>query len=360
MFNGKRLSLARKRRRHTAKALADLAGVNQATIIRLEGGQHEADVSTVEKLAAALNYPTAFFYRPEGTELAATNVSFRSLKAMSAKQRESAIAAGELGIDLMHWVNDRFTLPSPDIPEMPSEMESNPESAARLVRQHWGLGDRPIPALLKLFEAKGIRILGLEEETKNVDAFSFWDGEQPFVFLNSFKSAERGLFDAAHELGHLVMHRHGAKGDSRLAENEANAFASAFLMPKSDILAQAPRIIGASTILKLKARWRVSAMALAYRMRALGLLTEWQHRSICIELGKRGYRSGEPVGIERENSAIWPMILRMMWEKRQTRENFAADLGIPMDEVQALLSGILPDSNLNASQSGGPHKLRLA
>src|SRR3546814_6566541 len=47
------------------------------------------------------------------------------------------------------------------------------------------------------------------EDTKNVDAFSCWRNGQPFVFLNTFKSAERSRFDAAHELAHLVLHRHG-------------------------------------------------------------------------------------------------------------------------------------------------------
>ncbi|WP_419757134.1 ImmA/IrrE family metallo-endopeptidase [Teredinibacter turnerae] len=62
----------------------------------------------------------------------------------------------------------------------------------------------------------------------------------PFVFLNTKKTAERCRFDAAHELGHLVMHCHGAP-QGQEAEKEANAFASAFLMPRRSVLANAPR-----------------------------------------------------------------------------------------------------------------------
>ena len=62
----------------------------------------------------------------------------------------------------------------------------------------------------------------------------------------------------------------------------------------------APRLITVSTVLRAKARWRVSAMALAYRLRTLRLLSEWQYKSMCIELGRRGYRTGEPDGIERK------------------------------------------------------------
>ena len=74
-----------------------------------------------------------------------------------------------------------------------------------------------------------------------VDAFSMWRQETPFVFLNTQKSAERTRFDAAHELGHLVLHRHGSP-QGQDAEREANAFASAFLMPRASVLANAPRM----------------------------------------------------------------------------------------------------------------------
>ncbi|NTZ43826.1 ImmA/IrrE family metallo-endopeptidase [Altererythrobacter sp. SALINAS58] len=42
---------------------------------------------------------------------------------------------------------------------------------------------------------------------EKVEAFSFWSGFRPFVFLDSDKtSGARERFDAAHELGHLVLH----------------------------------------------------------------------------------------------------------------------------------------------------------
>jgi hypothetical protein len=47
----------------------------------------------------------------------------------------------------------------------------------------------------------------------------------------------RGRFDAAHELGHLVMHGHERPLPGPEAEREANQFASAFLMPRADVVA---------------------------------------------------------------------------------------------------------------------------
>ncbi|MFD5336500.1 MULTISPECIES: ImmA/IrrE family metallo-endopeptidase [Streptomyces] len=60
-----------------------------------------------------------------------------------------------------------------------------------------------------------------------VDAFSFWDGEIPFVLLSTEKTAERGRFDAAHELGHLVLHGEEQMPHGPQAEAEAHRFAAA-------------------------------------------------------------------------------------------------------------------------------------
>ncbi len=355
MLNGKRLAAARKRRKLTAKKLAEQSGLSPVTITRLEKGPSSADSTTVEKLSLALGYPVEYFALDDPPSISSEMVSFRSLSNISAKERDAAISAGDNGVELFQWAESLFDLPTPLIPNLCPESEASPESAAEILRGVWSLGDRPISHLIKLLESKGVRILGLAEDTTNVDAFSFWFEGVPYMFLNSLKSAERSLFDAAHELGHLTMHRHGATNSDRNVENEANAFASAFLMPRSDVLAQAPRYIGIKEILRLKSRWKVSAMALAYRLRQLDFLTEWNHRSICIELGRLGYRSGEPQGIPRERSTVWSQILADMWSNRKNKQDIANAINLPVDEVDALLQGIM-DSTERVTR---PVKLKL-
>jgi len=99
--------------------------------------------------------------------LDAREVSFRSLKKMSAAERNASLAAGTLGISFYEWIDERFNLPRPDLIDLNKERE-RPDVAARLLRQHWGLGGRPIGNLLKLYEAKVIRVLSLSENTRNV------------------------------------------------------------------------------------------------------------------------------------------------------------------------------------------------
>ncbi|WP_107987674.1 helix-turn-helix domain-containing protein [Breoghania corrubedonensis] len=343
MFNRKRLTLARERRGLTGIQLAEKAKLTAITISRLESGQtKQPDSETVYQIALALNYPIDFFYRETPEELDPDTVSFRSLKKMSAKQKNAALWAGSLGLELYDLIEGIYQLPNPDLPEFGGQIDA--ESAARAVRQHWGLGERPIGNVLHLLESKGIRVLSLEEDNSNVDAYSFWRDGHPFVFLNTYKTAEHTIFDCGHELGHLVLHKHGGPKPTKSAEVEANRFSSAFLMPEHDVRAAIPRrLISARRIVEAKKRWKVSAMALTVRLHQIGLLSDWQYRSLCIELGKLGYRTGEKVGMEREKSLIWQKILSDLWARHLTKEDLAKKINLPYDEVERLIFQLAGD-----------------
>lgn len=356
MFNPKRLSLARKRRRLTAKALAERTGLAQDTISRLEAGNHQPDESTVAKFVRELGYPAEFFYDADPEDIDTGAVSFRSFSKMSARERDAAIAAGSLGLQLSAWVEERFSLPAPNLLDL--SYETDPEIAAISLRQFWGLGERPIGNLLALLETNGVRIFSLSENTASVNAFSFWRDGKPYVFLNNFKTAESSIFDAAHELGHLVMHRHGDPKETRSAEREADSFASAFLMPARDVKARISRRVTIETVLRAKFRWRVSAMAMAYRLNALGLISGWQYKSICIELGKRGYRRGEPSGIERETSVVWRKVLTQLWSERTTKNDIAANLHLPLDELEGLIWNLTGSDHRPEPNSSGIRVVR--
>jgi Zn-dependent peptidase ImmA (M78 family)/DNA-binding XRE family transcriptional regulator len=342
VFNQKRLNLARKRRRLTGKGLAELSGISAITVSRLENGENQPDDETVAKLARALAYPIEFFSNDDPEEIDTGAVSFRSLSKMSAKERDAAISAGILGLELSDWVTGEFHLPEANLLDL--SYETDPEVAAKILRQFWSLGEKPIGDVLGLLEVNGVIIFSLAENTAAVDAFSFWRNDRPFVFLNNHKTAEHSIYDSIHELGHLVMHRHAGTQagtqPSRAAEREANQFAAAFLMPENDVRSRMPRFITVDTIIQAKKRWRVSAMAMAYRLHALSLLSDWQYKSACIELGRRGFRTGEPGGIERETSRVWQKILTHLWNEGRTKNDIANALHIPLDELEGLIWGL--------------------
>jgi Zn-dependent peptidase ImmA (M78 family) len=340
MFNIRRLELARKRRRYTAKILAENAQIAPVTLSRIVNGLQTPDDETVDKLIKALRYPRDFFFRDDIDPIDASTASFRSLKAITARERDAALAAGELAYEMADWVRAKFNLPTADLLDLGHQHD--PAAAARTLRQRWAIGERPIGNMVKLLETKGVRVFSLAENTKNVDAFSCWRNSEPYVFLNTFKSTERSRFDAAHELGHLVLHKHGGAKQGRSVEHEAHLFAASFLMPRDDVLATIPFVMSLDQIVRTKARWGVSVAALAYRLHKLNSLTDWQYRTYCIQVNRK-YGVDEPNGLLPERSIVWQTILTELWKEGITKSHIAARLSIPSDEMENLLFGLTGD-----------------
>ena len=162
------------------------------------------------------------------------------------------------------------------------------------------------------------------------------------MMLSTTKTAERSRFDAAHELGHLVLHRNeDYNRDWRTAERDANQFASAFLMPRYSVIKHFPLPATTDRILRSKRRWRVAAMALAYRLQELDILSEWTYRQTVIELGRLGYRSGEPKGIVRETSQLLAKVFGSLREDRISFNSVAGDLHVDVDELRHLTFSLL-------------------
>lgn len=346
-FNPTRLSLARRRKKLTKKALAEQMGVDQKTIIRYEAGEVVPPTSSAHSLASLLGFPLSFFYGPDLDEPRRESASFRSLSSVPAGERSAALAAGAFAFMVSDWVHDRFTLPSHDLIDCKEGYD--PESAARALRQHWGIGERPIQNVVHMLEAKGVRVFSLAENTQAVDAFSMWRRDIPFVFLNTTKTAERSRFDAAHELGHLLLHRHGGPRSWRNAEDQANRFASSFLMPEGDVRAKLPRVSTLREIVAAKKRWRVSVAALNYRLRKLEIITEWQYRTFCIQI-VQNYRQSEPDGIDREFSVVWDKVLTHLREEGVSVAKLAETLALPTPEVESLLFRL---TNMQSFEGGG-------
>ena len=315
--------------------------MSAVTLSRIEKGLNDPARETVEALARALKYPVDFFYGDDVDELDVKAASFRSLTAMTAKERDAALSAGSFAYLFSDWVADRFNLPDAELPDL--SHERNPSNAARLIRDSWGLGEKPVGNMIKLLETKGVRVFSLAENTKNVDAFSCWRNDIPYVFLNTFKSAEHSRFDAAHELGHLVLHKHGGPRQDRQVEIDANNFASSFLMPSADVKARITYVNSIEGLIKAKKRWGVSVAAMTYRLHKLGIISDWQNRTFNIQINKRGFRKKEPEPLARETSSIWKTVFSQLWRDRVSRNQVAKELAIPLGELENLVFGLVGD-----------------
>lgn len=353
MFTPSRLSLARRRRGFTKVQLAKEAGITVRSITDYESEKTDPLPETVRRLADALGFPVSFFEAPDIPEIDPNATTFRALSKLTATKRDQAISAATLALDFHRWITEHFRLPALTMPR--DLFGEHPEHAAEIVRMEWNLGQKPIPNMVHLLEMHGIRVFSLAEDYVEVDAFSTWVEGTPFVFLNTFKTAERSRMDAAHELGHLVLHRHGATTRSRVIEEEAKRFASAFLMPSAGVSPTAPHFPSLEQLVVLKRKWRVSVAALAFRLHELGVITDWHYRSLCIDISRRGYRTSEPKSVARETSQIMQKVIAALRDEKISVVDIARDLHLPVQELNAFVSGFmtLPVSS-NAQESVKP------
>jgi Zn-dependent peptidase ImmA (M78 family)/DNA-binding XRE family transcriptional regulator len=337
-FNPNRLKFARKRRGITIKALASAIGMTIKIVSIYENDKGVPPPQTLAAMARELHFPESFFFLEDIAELNDSAVSFRSFSKMTASVKGSALGAGQIALEFASWLYKKFDLPIVDLPDL---REHQPEAAAAVLRNIWALGELPIGNMVHLLEAKGVMVFSLTENTLDMDAYSFWMNEHPFIFLNTKKTVERSRFDAAHELGHLVLHKHGSPAGKEV-ELEANRFASAFLMPSGSVRTKAPRFPTLDVFIKLKPHWKVSTAALIRRMKDLDLLTDWYYRNLMIELSKKYGRKNEPNAIsQREASKLLPMVFKALREEEISKKDIADELCLFVNDLDALFFNLM-------------------
>ncbi len=357
-FNPSRLKIARERRGLTKQQLADLCGVSRRTVTAWE--TRETACPPVDVISGVLNFPRAFFFADDIESVDKAAVSFRALSTVSAYKVDRVLAMAKLATLISRWMDRHYKTPAPQVPDF-TEAEPKyrgrgratwPIAAAESLRAEWAIDPKPIKNMLGLLEGHGVRVFSLPASDREVDAFSYWESERPFIFLNVSRSAERMRFDLAHELGHLVLHKGVFTKRDRKYELEANDFASAFLVPEDSLRIQVAGRPTLDDLFLLRTHWRVSAVAMAYKLHQLGLISEWTHRTWMIELTKRGFRAGEPGGRDPEPSILLRQLFELARADGWTPRKIAADLSLPEDEINSIVFGLA----VHALDGGGERK----
>ena len=306
VFCGERLELARNFRGMTQSALGKEVSASGASISYYETGkQTDPPSDLVEAWGEVLGFEPGFFFERVDDPFRDEECSFRHRRSAPEHLKRRARSFGTLIGLIIHYLSGRLELPAYDIPVKPTNGRADGiEEAAQACRAHWKLGlDTPITNIGRTLENAGVPVIKTLASTEKVDAFSR-RGRVPVVIVNTFKeSPSHWIFDMAHELGHFVCHTDRITG-SVDTEREADAFASAFLLPSrafSREFKSAP--FSWEHMLRLKARWHVSLAAMVYRAYSLGLMDAITYRRSFKYLSARGWRKnepGEPVAHEPE------------------------------------------------------------
>lgn len=310
---------------------------------QLERGQNRPSAETLAAIAFALDYPVEFFVRRGQTPADAYGY-FRSLRSTAARDRKAALAQAHLVHDFVLEVERHLRLPEVDAPRLPLDSTATHEDAAvaaRETRRRWNIPVGPIPNVVRELERHGIVVVRLSTGTRKVDAFSVTFRDRPIVVLGDDKGKRgRSRFDASHELGHVVGHA-DVTGWESAAEQQANAFAAEFLLPRADIEPEfRSEKITWGRLVDLKLRWGVSIQALLYRAKSLEILSEHQYVNWIKAISARAWRVDEPGDNELgppERSSLLEGAVAHLDAEGTTLTELARTAGLPSEELRNIV-----------------------
>lgn len=346
-FDGTRLALARRLARLPRTQLARDVGLSPTAITQFERGTARPTAPVLASLALRLGVPEDFLRqgRPART-LPGGATHFRSLRATPALSRDQAFAFAELAMDVVDVLEQYVDLPAVSLPDL--EAPDNPTradiaAAAAQTRAALGVPDGPVAHVVRLLEAHGVVVLRLPHTVANyeldraVDAFSTSATIRPMVLLSPLKNDKaRSRFDAAHELGHLVLH-HDAEPGNKIVEGQAQSFAAEFLTPADQIIDDLPRRLDWERLHAAKRRWGVSLKALVYRAHALGVMPDAAYRRASVTLASAGNPEAGALG-PPESPALLGAAASLLEQHGTSLEHLAHAARLPYTQVVDVVS----------------------
>ncbi|KEP69611.1 hypothetical protein DL1_03140 [Thioclava dalianensis] len=301
-----RLSEGRIAARMTQTELASRVGVSRQSISYYEIGEKSPEPPILRKISEELSLPIGFFTKEDRPMFGRLTANFFRKNGPDTKRRNQACDVFASWLSSFAFAFDKVAnFPAVDLPSFEPRgefyTEEELENAAEETRRAFGLGLGPISNTIRLLESKGIIIARYKIPNEKIEAFSFWSGPRPFIFLASEKeSGARARYDACHELGHIVLHRGIGREDIenketlKKVEDEANRFAGAFLLPRRSF----PNEVYSSRVesfVDLKARWKTSIQAMIYRCKDLGIFDDRQVTNAYKQIQYKKWRTNEPL-----------------------------------------------------------------
>jgi Zn-dependent peptidase ImmA (M78 family)/DNA-binding XRE family transcriptional regulator len=307
-FYGSRLHEAREARGYSLQQVADHLGITKQGVSLYEKAMRQPGPDCFLKLVEILRVPSHYFSRPPLSPHSSPTF-YRSMVAATKKMRDVAEQKLKWLREIVIFLSQHVELKQVSLP--PCEFPSDPnritmesiEQGADDLRRFWNLGNGVISNVVHLLENKGIVVARFPLDSEKLDAFSIIEDEtmRPYIVLSADKNNFfRSRHDAAHELGHLVLHRNVPPQTLRdttafsQMEKQAHRFASAFLLP-ARTFGKEWITPGIDSFKNIKLKWKSAISAMIMRAGTLGIVSESQKESLMIALARRHWRQREPL-----------------------------------------------------------------
>jgi Zn-dependent peptidase ImmA (M78 family) len=297
------LRLARQLRGFPQNEAAECLRVPNVELSRIETGLKEPSAQLLETASEVFSVPVEFFGQTDtvyGAPVSVHPPMWRKKSNVSATELHRIVA--ELNVRVMHL---RKLLEATDIEptnKLPrfdaDEYDNDPVRIAGLVRRFWHVPDGPILDLTSIVEDAGILVAHSDLGGSSVSGVTFSiPGVPPLIVLNKTQPADRMRFTLCHELAHIITHRFPTPN----MEDEADAFASAFLVPTEDFKPYvAGRKVDLRLLAALKLEWKVSMASLVFAAKRAGAINETQAGYLWKQFSIAKIRLREPPELDFE------------------------------------------------------------
>ena len=300
-------------------------GMVTSTVSAIEAGKRAITGPELFEFSQLYGRPLAYFL---GQEQAGTTDGFQYLfRAVAGRLRERRplVELEQLAADydLLEELVGTAPLPLPiDYSGFGFRTEQDAETLAEMERARLGLGDSPITDLMDLLDGTvGIRTFLIPVNQHNWSSVSVrGTNGRPCIAINSEEEVYRRQFNLAHEYGHVLVHLFRKDGPpahidlgtpvgrTPADERFADAFASAFLMPRRAVLGQLDLVLRANAgrftdfdLVHLAMRFGVSGQALTNRLVTLRKVSRDLYDEYWIQGGQKFNRLATMLGYDVED-----------------------------------------------------------
>lgn len=345
---GQRIKQGRILRGLSQEQLGKKVGVTRQAISNCEKDNINLSTTNLLKLSETLDLPLSFFYKIPKEDNSDNIIFFRS-KDIPKKTKEQL--REEINIfdkEIVKYFEKFVKLPSINLPDLSDILEGESYNyrketimdICKRIREHWGIGNKPIDNLAYLLQVNGFIISRQYINQDKTDAFSQNIDDKKYIFISGNKEcAVRSRFDLAHELGHLVLHNNIDKDDfeEKIIEKDADSFASELLYPSEIFLEDIQDYsLGFERFIELKEKWKVSIQLLVRKCKDLKVISDEKYIYFQKRISFNRWRKNEPLDnrIVSEKPRLFEDVIELLIEKEiLTKKDLLVNINLDKKDI---------------------------
>ncbi len=353
---GEKLKTARILAGYTLSELADVLGITKQALSQYENNDTEPKFDIYLKLLKTLQCKNEFLTTPYTFSFETQNTFFRASAAADAIEKRNQEVKTDLVLYLYEFLCEYLELPKLNLPDLDNDLSI--EEKSNQLRNYWKISNKPIKNIINVLEHNGIIVSSFNplygRLNYKIDGYTqqvrIKNNKLFCVIVEDYKESwARKNFSLAHELGHIILHNSYnyselSKSEQNQLENEANLFASAFLLPKDEFIEDMKSVRSLNDFVRLKQKWFVSIGAMLIRAKQLGIITNDEYLKYIKNYSYHRYRKNEPLDnvIQIYKPSLFKFSLEMLFENGYTVEELEQDLserglGLPLNQIEELL-----------------------